>query len=308
MRAMTLQTYGLAPALEERPDPTPGPAQVLVRVRATSVNPVDWKQASGSIRLLMGAKFPFVPGYDLAGDVVAVGEGVTTFAVGDRVHTRLSGTAGGANAELAVAGLDVARPIPAGQGYAEAAAVPLAGMTALQGLRDNGKLQAGQRVLIIGASGGVGHLAVQIALTMGGVVTGVCSGRNAERVGSLGASVIDYTKANPYAGVAPFDLIYDCVGSAPGDFLPLLTPTGRFVSCMPTPAVFGSSALNLFRSRKVESVMLKSRAADLAELDALYAAGKLQVWIDSRFPFADLPKAWERSRSGRAVGKIVVEL
>lgn len=309
MRAMILDTYGLTPTLRDAPDPTPGPNQLLVRVRAASVNPVDWKQASGAIKLLMSAKFPFVPGSDLAGEVVALGAGVTTFSVGDRVHTRLSGNGGGAYAELALAGIDVACHTPATLSDAEGAGLPLAGMTALQGLRDQAALQAGNRVLIIGASGGVGHLAVQVAKAMGGVVTGVCSGRNVELVTSLGAdAVIDYTKPEPYKGQAPFDVIYDCVGSAPNDFLPLLTPNGRFASCMPGPSVFMGAALNLFRARKVLPVMLKPNAADLTTLNAWVNAGKLKVVIDSRFPLADVPKAWERSRSGRAVGKIVVEV
>jgi NADPH:quinone reductase-like Zn-dependent oxidoreductase len=274
MRAMILDTYGLTPTLRDAPDPTPGPNQLLVRVRAASVNPVDWKQASGAIKLLMSAKFPFVPGSDLAGEVVALGAGVTTFVVGDRVHTRLSGNGGGAYAELALAGIDVACHTPATLSDAEAAGLPLAGMTALQG-----------------------------------VVTGVCSGRNVELVTSLGAdAVIDYTKPEPYKGQAPFDVIYDCVGSAPNDFLPLLTANGRFASCMPGPSVFVGAALNLFRARKVLPVMLKPNAADLTTLDAWVTAGKLKVVIDSRFPLADVPKAWERSRSGRAVGKIVVEV
>lgn len=313
MRAMTLDAYGLTPKLTDLPAPSPGPQQVLVRVRATSINPIDWKQASGKSRPLLGAKFPgFIPGYDLAGEIESLGDGVTRFSVGQRVHTRLSGTSGGASAELVVAGLDVLQPMPEGTDFAQAAGLPLAGMTALQGLRDACRLPmagATQRVLIVGASGGVGHLAMQLARAAGATVVGVCSTRNVELVRRLGAAdVVDYTKSAPYTGQAPFDAIYDCVGSAPGDFLGLLTPKGRFASCLPGPAVFAHAALNPVRGRKVLPVLLNANAADLGVLDGLVAKKQLEVVIDSRFPLTELAAAWARSSSGRVVGKVIVDL
>ena len=230
----------------------------------------------------------------------------------DRKLERHGGRGGGANAEYVVAALDVLQPIPPGMDYAAAAGLPLAGMTALQGLRDACRLpmhEAGQRVLIIGASGGVGHFAVQIARAAGATVVGVCSGRNAELVRRLGATtVIDYTGPDPYAGVKPFEVIYDCVGSAPGPFLPLLTPTGRFASCMPGIGVLAQASLNAVRGRKVLPVMLTPNAADLGVLDALVAAGSLEVVIAARFPLGELPAAWALSRSGRVAGKIVVDV
>ncbi|MFZ5442429.1 MAG: NAD(P)-dependent alcohol dehydrogenase [Myxococcota bacterium] len=310
---MTLDAYGMQPKLTDLPTPLPGPGQVLVRVRATSVNPIDWKQASGKARPILGAKFPgFIPGYDLAGEVEAIGAGVTGFTRGQRVHTRLSGTSGGASAELVLAGLDVLRPLPDALDFAQGAGLPLAGMTALQGLRDACQLPmsgASERVLIIGASGGVGHLAVQLARAAGAHVTGVCSTRNVDLVRRLGAQdVIDYTKPDAWQGAAPFDVIYDCIGSSPGDFLGRLTPRGRFASCLPGPAVFAHALLNPVRSRKVTPVLLTPNAADLGFLDALAADGKVTVHVDSRFPLEQLGAAWERSASGRATGKIIVEL
>lgn len=310
---MTLDAYGLQPQLTELPKPTLGAHQVLVRVRATSVNPVDWKQASGRLRPIVTAKFPaFIPGYDLAGEVETVGAEVSTFTKGQRVHTRLSGTSCGANAEYVVADLDVLQPMPAQFDFAQAAGLPLAGMTALQGLRDACLLPmtgATQRVLILGASGGVGHFAVQIAKATGATVVGVCSSRNIDLVSRLGATeVIDYTKPNAYAGQSPFDVIFDCVGNSAGDFLHLLTPAGRFASCMPGPGVFAHAALNLVRKQKVLPVMLKPNAADLGQLDALAAKGQLQVIIDSRFPLTELGAAWERSRSGRVAGKVIIDV
>ena len=310
MKAMILDSYGLEPRVAELPEPTPAANEVLVRVRATSVNPIDWKQGAGKYRPILTASFPHVPAYDLSGEVEALGPGVTGFTRGQRVHTRLSGKDGGANAALVRAGLDVLRPMPEGMDFAQAAGLPLAGMTALQGLRDVlGVPMSGatQRVLVIGASGGVGHLAVQLAKSMGAHVTGVCSERNAELVRRLGAAaVVDYAKPDAYAGVAPFDLVLDCVGSSPGEFLDKLVPGGRFASCVPGPAVFGRRALNALSSKKVFPVMLSPNAADLGVLDDLFAKTQLEVVIDSTFPAAQLAEAWRRSMTGRVAGKIAV--
>jgi NADPH:quinone reductase-like Zn-dependent oxidoreductase len=314
MRAMILRSYG-GPAdlqLSDVPRPTPGPGQLLLRVLAHSVNPIDWKLASGKLRPLFSTTFPHIPGFDVAGEVVELGAGVADYRVGDRVHARIDHAPGGACAEYAVAGTDVSAPIPAGMDAGEAAGLPLAGMTALQGLRDRLGLPmsgAKARVLIVGASGGVGHLAVQIARAAGATVVGVCSGRNAELVRSLGAhEIIDYTKPDAWVNQGVFDLVYDCVGGSPATWFPRMTPNGRFASSLPGPAVFGWAALNAVRARKVYAVMLKSNAADLRTLDALVTEGKLRVVVDSRFPLQDLRGAWERSMSGRAVGKIVVDV
>lgn len=314
MKAIVYRRYGGAEILEsaQLPDPVPAAGQLLIRVAATSINPVDWKIASGKLRPLRFAHFPQVPGFDVAGTVAAVGAGVSGFSVGERVHARLADNLGAAAAELTVAGTNVTTQMAVGMDFATAAGLPLAGITALQGLRDGGDLPmngANARVLVLGASGGVGHLAVQIARAAGATVIGVCSARNRDLVAGLGAhQIIDYAAPNPYADLAPCDVILDCVGNAPGPWLPKLTPTGRFASVMPGPQVILGSALNAVRARKVRPVMLKPNAADLRTLDDLFVAGKLRVVIDSRYPLSDLRGAWERSMSGRAVGKIVVDV
>lgn len=314
MQAMVYRSYGGPEKLEaiEREDPTPKRTQVAIRVVCASVNPVDWKKAEGQLRFFQPASFPVTAGYDVAGEVVAIGAAVTTFAIGDRVHARIKEGAGGACAERCVAGVDVTTKMPAAMSFADAAAIPLAGMTALQGLRDGGKMPlrgATQRVLVVGASGGVGHFGVQIARAMGAHVVAVSSTRNLALARSLGAhEVIDYTVADPYAGQAPFDVVLDCVGGEASKWLPLLGPKGRYVSCLPSPEVFARGALNITCGKKVSPVLLKSRASDLAILDALYAEGKLRVVIDSRFPLGKLADAWTRSKTGRAVGKIVIDV
>jgi len=312
MRALVLDAYGLSPRGMDLPKPSPGKGQVRVRVRATSVNPIDWKQASGMFRPILGARFPgFVPGYDLAGEVDEVGPGVSGFTPGQRVHARLSGSAAGANAEYALAGVDALQHLPDSVDFAAGAGLPLAGMTALQGLRDVCGLPltgATGRVLVVGASGGVGHYAVQLARHAGAHVSAVCSGRNAALVRRLGAQeVVDYTQADAFSGVAPFNAILDCVGVPVGEYLPRLLPGGCFASCLPGPSVFAHGLLNGLRGKKVRPVLLKGNAVDLGVLGGLASAGKLETVVDSRFPAGQLAAAWERSRTGRAVGKIIVE-
>lgn len=314
MRAITYQRYGGPEhlTLVDVPRPTPGHGQLLVRVIASSVNPIDWKRASGRLRLIMPVSFPAVPGFDIAGEVAELGPGVTEFAIGDLVHARIGAPQGGASAEFAVAGVDVVAPMPAGMDPGEAAGLPLAGMTALQALRDRAGLPltgARERVLIVGASGGVGHLAVQIARAAGATVVGVCSGRNAALVLGLGAhEVIDYTQPDPYRDTQPFDIVLDCVAGDPSPWLPLLAAGGRYVSCMPEARTFLRGALNVLTSKQVRVVMLKSRAADLRILDRMVEAGQLRVVVDRRLKLEQLAQAWERSLSGRTVGKIVIEV
>jgi NADPH:quinone reductase-like Zn-dependent oxidoreductase len=294
------------------PRPTPGAGQLLLRARASSVNPVDWKIASGKLRPVLSAHFPQVPGFDVAGEVEAVGPRVTGFAPGDRVHARLAGGVGAASAEFTLAGLDVTAKMPDSMDFATAAGLPLAGITALQGLRDRaGMAMEGSkdRVLVVGASGGVGHLAVQIARAAGATVIGVCSGRNAALVSELGAhEIVDYQQPGALDGLAPADIVLDCVGGTPSAWLGHLRTGGRYASVLPGPAVFFRSVANAFSRKKVRAVMLKPNAADLAILDALFVAGKLRVVIDQRFPLASLNAAWERSIGGRAVGKIIVDI
>lgn len=310
MRAVQYRYYGAPLQPVDVPPPRPGANEVLIRVVAASVNPVDWKIHTGNLRLFMPQRLPVIPGFDVAGEVIAVGAGVHTFAAGDRVHARIRQQ--GAAAELCVAGLDVVARMPQGMDFATAAGVPLAGMTALQALRDVVGLPmtaATARVLVVGASGGVGHLGVQIARAAGAYVVGVCSAKNAELVRELGAhEVIDYAAADAYAGHRPFDVVFDCVDGAPGPWLPRMTPEGRFVSAVPGPAVMFRSLINVFTGQKVSPVMLKSNAADLIVLDELYRAGKLRVVVGARFPLAELDAAWALSRSGRARGKIVIDV
>ena len=212
MRAMQYVGYGDPTQLRmtDVPVPKPAPEELLVRVIASSVNPVDWKLYNGSLRYLVPMKFPAIPGFDIAGEVVGVGKHVERFKTGDRVYASLDNKSGGAAAEYASVGAQAAAPLPKAMGYQQAALIPLAGLTALQALRDKGRLRFGQRCLIVGAAGGVGHLAVQIGKALGAHVTGVCSTANVALVKKLGADhVIDYTKQSDFQGDGGYDVLLD---------------------------------------------------------------------------------------------------
>ena len=322
MKAITQRSYG-APAdvlrLEEVDPPEVGPGQVLVRVRASSVNPADWFGTTGTpylMRLMFGPTRPRqpIPGRDVAGTVEAVGPGVTRFVVGDAVFGELSG---GAYAELVVADEKLLAAKPTTLDFAEAAAVPLAGGTALQGMRDAARVRPGQDVLVVGASGGVGTFAVQVATALGARVTGVCSTRNVELVRSLGAvDVVDYT-AEDFTSRAPtFDVVFDLIGSRPiMASRRVLKPGGVYVASTGKPggAVLGPipflarvllSAVR--RSTRAVVFAAKPSAADLDELTALIDAGRVRPVIDVRVDLASVAAALERQGAGHARGKTVV--
>lgn len=314
MKVARYRAYGGPENVEtaEQPDPTPREGELLVRVHASSVNPIDWKIASGEFPFnLMRPGLPYVPGFDVAGEVV---RGAGDFKTGDRVFARIPGRKGGASAELCAFAATVAARVPEGMSYHEAAAIPLAGLTALQGLRDEARLPldgsaGGRRVLVVGASGGVGHFGVQIARAAGAHVTGVTSGRNAELVAGLGAhEIIDYTKDPAWGAAGAYDVILDCVGAEPaGRFTPLLAAGGAYVSALPNGGVFArqlASAVGL--GPRVRGVMMKPEAEGLRWLGELHGAGKLRAHVDEVFPLGRLADAHRKSIGGRARGKIVV--
>src|SRR5947209_5697178 len=234
MKAITYHEYGSPDVLEceEIEKPVPKHDEVLIKVRAASVNPLDWRLMKGKpriLRLFFGLRKPRLgqPGIDVAGEVEAVGRNVTHFKPGDE----LFGACRGAFAEYACTGESKLVMKPANVTFEQAASVNVAGLTALQGLRDKGKIQPGSKVLVNGAAGGVGTFAVQIAKTFGADVTGVCSTRNIDLVRSIGADeVIDYTQHNFTTSDQRYDLILDCVGNHPfSECRRVLTAKGRYV-------------------------------------------------------------------------------
>lgn len=314
MRAARYSAFGPPADLEisEVPDPEAGPGELLVRVEAFSVNPVDWKMMTGRHRLILRPGFPAIPCFDVCGVVEALGPGAAGFAVGERIVCRPPGLKGGAAAERIAVPAAVSARAPASLGIEEAAGLPLAGQTALQALRMSGGLEDGRRVLVIGAAGGVGHLAVQIARAHGARPTGVCSTDNARFVASLGAEhVIDYRAQPDLAAWGAFETVVDCVGAASSRSLAQVTArAGRVSLVAPTPAQLVALVVwPLVSRRRARLTMLVPSGADLQLLCDLADREALNVTLDGVFEgLESLPAAFERSMTGRVRGKVVVRV
>lgn len=311
MKAMQFLAYGgperLAPA--ELPMPQPDIGQLLVKVAAAAVNPIDWKLHGGLLRWVRPVRFPSVPCFDFAGEVAATGAEVTGFQPGERVFGMLPMRAFGSAAEYLRVDARYVAPLPETIGFQEAAGMPLAGMTALQGLRDRGRLAAGHKVLIVGASGGVGHYAVQIAKILGAEVAAVCGARNLELARELGADrVIDYAAGDGKPPAGPFDLIFDAVVDRRfEEWRGSLAEEGRYVSVLPNLDLLRHSLLMpLYSRRRVAMAFVEPKREDLLWLAERALEGRLRTVVDSVRPLSELGAALEKSRSGRARGKIVV--
>jgi 2-desacetyl-2-hydroxyethyl bacteriochlorophyllide A dehydrogenase len=310
MKAVVIRRYGSAEVLqyEDLAQPQIQPNQLLVKVHASSVNPIDWKTRQGMLSLLTGNHFPLILGFDIAGEVVGVGSQVTRFQPGDAVYGSTS-FPGGAYAEFAAVPENLIAPKPTNLTYEEAATVPLAALTALQALRDQGNIKSGQTVLINGASGGVGMFAVQIAKALVAEVTGVCSTRNLEFVKSLGADrVIDYTQEDFTEDAVQYDIIFDAVGKRSlSKCKRVLKPEGIYISTLPTPEVLIQSLLTaFFPGQKAKFVIERPNTEDLVYLKELIEAGKMRTVIDRSFPLAEVAAAHNYSESERTVGKIAI--
>ena len=326
MKAVVYNEFGPPDVLQiqEIDKPVPKENEVLVKVRAASVNPYDWHMIRGTpflMRAMMaGLRKPKDPrvGIDCAGTVEAVGQQVTQFRPGDGVF----GGKTGALAEYLCIPADGGVALkPANVSFEQAAGVQVAGCTALQALRDSGKVQPGQNVLINGASGGVGTFAVQIAKSLGAQVTGVCSARNVELVRSLGADhVIDYTKEDFTKSDARYDLIIDNVGTQPlSGFRRILKPKGIYLMIGaggpdegglvgPMGRLMRALLMSPFISQKMGMMMAKVSQSDLGVLADLMQAGKVTTVIDRIFPLSEVREAVRYLETGRARGKVIVTI
>lgn len=314
MKAAVIDRYGPPEVLHytDVAQPPIKPDQLLVKVHASSINPIDWKIRKGMLKILTGTKFPLILGFDLAGEVVAVGDRVTRFQVGDQVYARLDQMVGGAYAEYVAVAEKVAAHKPTTISYLEAAAVPLAAMTALQGLRDEGQLKAGQRVLINGASGGVGTYAVQLAKILGaGDVVGVCSAQNLDLVRQLGGDrAIDYHQHDFIQDNVRYDLIFDVVGNRSfNECKRVLQPQGIYVTTQPYPGNYARSlASRLIPGPKYNVVMQQSKAEDLTFLKVQIESGNLRSVVDRTFPLTDIAAAHAYAEQGHSVGKVAIAI
>ena len=313
MKAVQFDGYGPPAVLTFRETERPGcgPAELLVRVRAAGVNPKDCLVRKGKFRWFTGRRFPMGLGHDFAGTVEAVGRSAGGFHAGDAVYGMTNGWRGRTYAEMVAVRASETALKPAALGFEEAVAVPLAAQTALQALRDIGRLTRGQRVLINGASGGVGTFAVQIARILGAHVTAVCSGRNLEMVRDLGAHrVIDYTRENPGRLSDPVDLFFDVFGNRRfPDLRPFLTPRGRYISTVPGFPVFKWGLLSrLTMGPRVDLVVVKSRARDLQTLASWIAARRLSPVVDRTYSLEAAAQAHAYLETKRARGKVVLRV
>ena len=321
MKAIVHHCYGSADVLkfEEIAKPIAADDEVLVKVRAASINPLDWHYMSGTPYIMrmsagLGAPENMRMGVDFAGIVEAVGRNVKRFKPGDEVF----GGRTGALAEYVVVREDRTLALkPSNLSFEQAASIPVAAITALQGLRDKGRLQPGQKVLINGASGGVGTFAVQIAKSFGAEVTGVCSTRNVDMVRSIGADhVIDYTKQNFTEGAQRYDLILDNVGNhSLLDIQRALKPDGTLVMVGgpksdpwlgPMSRPIKAAMLSPFVSENMVMLMAELNHDDLNVLGDLVRTGKLRPVIDRRYTLSEVPAAIRYLETGRARGKVVV--
>jgi NADPH:quinone reductase-like Zn-dependent oxidoreductase len=316
MKAIVIDRYGGPDKLELRAvePPRPGPGEVLVKVRAAGVNPVDWKIAAGQVRPFLPKRFPWIPGGDVAGEVVGLGAGVTRFQTGDTVFCLSDAAAGGGYAELVVAAEGALARKPESLSFEEAAALPIAGLTALQSLRDLGHLEPWGAVMVHGAAGGVGHLALQVAHAIGARTDATCGPANLEFVRALGADrVIDYTRDDFTHRGERYHVILDAVGKRSFHACRrVLEPSGVYVSTLPSVGLVFWSAFTRIpwspRRPRARFILARPSGADLEVLAGYADAGKLRPHLDAVYPLERAQDAQERSRSGHARGKIVLRI
>jgi NADPH:quinone reductase-like Zn-dependent oxidoreductase len=313
MKAFVSEKYGPPEMLRmaEVKKPSPAADEALVKVLAVSVNPADWRSMRAKpffSRATLGLLRPKhrILGGDIAGRVEAVGSDVNQFKPGDEVYANLLDHGNGGFAEYVSVPVEAMSFKPANLSFEQAAAVPMAGVTALQGLRHHGEIRAGQRVLINGASGGIGTFAVQIAKSYGSEVTGVTSTRNIDLVGSLGADhVVDYTTTDFFRSGRRYDLILDTIGNLSVRDLRRALLEGGQAAVVGFTSVAKLIGVSLRGGKDIAIVSAHVATTDLEYLANLIEAGKVRPHIDRRYPFADIPAAISYLEQGHARGKVV---
>jgi NADPH:quinone reductase-like Zn-dependent oxidoreductase len=318
MRALRFERYGAADVLHvaDVDEPVPGVGQVKVRVHAASLNPLDWKIRAGHLKLLPAGRPPRGLGCDFAGTIVGVGGGAQARHPGERVFGSVSPFArNGSFAEYVVVRHDAITPMPDDVEFAVAAALPVAAGTALQALVDHGRIHAGQRVLVTGAAGGVGHCAIQVAAHFGAFVVGVCGTRNVEFVRALGADeVIDYTRDDFTRRADRFDVVFDAASSSSFRAArAVLAADGLYISTAGSMAAVAGTVLGgilgrLTSRQRALPFTLKTGASQWQRLAALVAAGALRPHIEREVTLAEAPAALGAMESGHGRGKTVVRL
>jgi NADPH:quinone reductase-like Zn-dependent oxidoreductase len=294
----------------ELPDPIPGKDQLLIEVKAASINPVDYKIRNGDLKLIVGSKFPKIVGSDFAGIVKSVGSEVPGFKEGDKVYGAVSAFSGkpGSLAELVIIKPGNIRLIPEGMSFEEAASLPVAALTALNGLRRCG-IKEGSIVLVNGATGGVGHFGVQIAKAKGYIVTATCSTANSELARQLGADYIYGYKKEDLSGLSnKFDAIFDAFGKMDySDVRRLLKRGGTYASPLFFPnSYFSALWSKVIYGKKLTSANMRALPEDFSEIEKLFTEKKLKPVIENRFPLEKTGEAFNTAENGKPRGKVIV--
>jgi NADPH:quinone reductase-like Zn-dependent oxidoreductase len=314
MKAVFYNSYGGPELLQvgSLPEPVPGPDQLLIQVKTVSINPVDYKILKGNLKILTGSKFPQIPCSDFAGIVKETGTNIKKFAACDKVYgfvpTILRKP--GSLAEFVLAIPAQVRKLPEGMAFEEAATLPVASLTALNGLRKGGNL-SGKSVLVNGATGGVGHFAVQIAHAAGAKVTAICSTPNIELARKFGADlVIDYTKTDLSVWKTKYDVILDAFGHMKqSDARRMLNRKGVYTSTMYGPAAGFITFYNrLVYGKTLTSGNMRSETEDFEKIEALFKQGKLNPYVEKTFQIDQALEAFRFFESGKHRGKIVIRI
>lgn len=311
MKAALFRRFGGPDVLEwtDTEEPQPQRGEIRVRVRASSVNQFECDIREGAFTMLTGRHFPMIAGHDIAGEVEALGEGASRFRVGDRVFGMRKAFSSGAQGELAVVPESAVALVPESVSTEDAGVVPLSALTAWQALHEIGHLGSGQRVLINGASGGVGTFAAQLARIAGAEVTGVCSQANVDLVHRLGASeVIDYRARDP-TQASGFDVVFDAVTKLPfAASKQMLKRGGVWICTRFSGAYLAARLLAPFRGRKVRLVTVKARGPQLEQIGTLMSEGKVEAVVERAFPITEIATAHAESATGRVRGKIAIAI
>ncbi len=308
MKAIRIHEFGGPDVLkyEKAPQPIPAADEVLIKVHASGVNPIDWKIRAGEAKSKFPVNFPLIPGWDVSGEIEEVGSEVLNFRVGDEVYSRPDPTRDGSYAEYVVVKANQVNQKPKSIDHDKAAAIPLAGLTAWQGLFTHGQLQEGQRVLIHGASGGVGTYAVQFAKWKGAHVIGTASEDNIDFLYDLGADeVIDYENEKFEDEIKNIDLVFDLIG---GDTqkrsLQVIKKGGRLVTTVKPENQEEAKSKNIH----LEGFMAQSNPGDLQQIADLIDSGKVKPVINEIFPLEQAAEAHKKSETGHTRGKIVLRI
>ncbi|TVQ92270.1 MAG: NAD(P)-dependent alcohol dehydrogenase [Bacteroidetes bacterium] len=311
MKRIIYETYGDPEVLKiaDFDIPQPQSDEVLVKVMAAGINPVDYKIRNGSLKFIYRAKFPRTPGGEISGKVEKAGEGAKKFSPGDRVYSMLPPGIGGYSEYVNVKE-DLLSVLPGSMPFNEGAAIPLAGLTSLQALRDKGEIKEGMEVLVNGGSGGVGMFAIQIAKAYNAKVTTVCSGKNVDFVKSFGADiVIDYEKDDFTQMGNTYDIIFDAVAkSGFSKCKKILKKNGIYITTLPSPGVMFRQIINPLLSKKSFAILTKPGGKDLDYFSELIRQNKLIVSLEKVFNLEDANLAHKHIETGRTKGKLVIQM